>query len=326
MNTVKDIYIRRGAMPPRRSGRRPVLLVLLGILAVVALVWGGLARRARRARPAPDETPPAADVERADPARAPEEPVPDEPPEAEADPATIAAVRTRLEEARARLADGDPVAARARAFAALARAPDRATRRAAEDLLGEIHTRLVFNPYPMEEKVEYVVQRGDSLERIGRQHGIGIEQVDLLRRGNGIRGDTIHPGQRLRILQGTFRVEISRTRNELTVYLNDRFFKRYRVGTGRFDQTPVGRFRVTGRLPHPVWYRPDGRVIPYGDPENELGTHWISLDIPRYGIHGTWEPETIGQRASAGCVRLLNEDVEELFLLLPTGTEVVIAD
>jgi len=45
-----------------------------------------------------------------------------------------------------------------------------------------------------------------------------------------------------------------------------------------------------------------------------------------YGIHGTWEPETIGKAASAGCIRLLNSEIEELFNLVPLGTEVTIAE
>jgi len=45
-----------------------------------------------------------------------------------------------------------------------------------------------------------------------------------------------------------------------------------------------------------------------------------------YGLHGTWKPETIGVQASAGCVRLLNNEVEELFLLTPIGTSVVITE
>jgi lipoprotein-anchoring transpeptidase ErfK/SrfK len=48
--------------------------------------------------------------------------------------------------------------------------------------------------------------------------------------------------------------------------------------------------------------------------------------VPRYGIHGTWETNSIGKQSSAGCIRLLNDDVAELFLLLPLGTSVTIHD
>lgn len=74
-------------------------------------------------------------------------------------------------------------------------------------------------------------------------------------------------------------------------------------------------------------------MIPFGDKDNVLGTRWMSLQaanptnaVRGYGLHGTWEPETIGRQASAGCVRLLNNEVEELFLLVPIGTRVVITE
>ncbi len=45
-----------------------------------------------------------------------------------------------------------------------------------------------------------------------------------------------------------------------------------------------------------------------------------------YGIHGTTQPETVGTQSSAGCVRMRNEEVEELFTFLPRGTRVVIEE
>ena len=66
--------------------------------------------------------------------------------------------------------------------------------------------------------------------------------------------------------------------------------------------------------------------MPPESPENVLGTRWMGFDIPGYGIHGTVEPKAIGQQVTAGCVRMLNEQVEELYSILPVGTEVVIVD
>jgi lipoprotein-anchoring transpeptidase ErfK/SrfK len=85
-----------------------------------------------------------------------------------------------------------------------------------------------------------------------------------------------------------------------------------------------------------VWYRPDGKEIPYTgkpDGDNILGTRWMNLrptgETPRlkgYGIHGTWDNNSIGKAESAGCIRMRNEDVEELFMLVPENTPVVITD
>ena len=57
-----------------------------------------------------------------------------------------------------------------------------------------------------------------------------------------------------------------------------------------------------------------------------LGTRWMGFDITGYGIHGTTEPDKIGQQVTAGCVRMRNEEVEELYTLIPVGTEVTIQD
>ena len=80
-----------------------------------------------------------------------------------------------------------------------------------------------------------------------------------------------------------------------------------------------------------MWWRPDGGEVPFGDPANILGTRWMSIratgdteDISDYGIHGTWDNSSIGKAESEGCVRMRNEEVEELFALLPVGTPVLI--
>jgi lipoprotein-anchoring transpeptidase ErfK/SrfK len=49
-------------------------------------------------------------------------------------------------------------------------------------------------------------------------------------------------------------------------------------------------------------------------------------DVRGYGIHGTWDNSAIGKAESQGCVRMRNEDVEELFALLPLKTAVVITE
>jgi lipoprotein-anchoring transpeptidase ErfK/SrfK len=200
----------------------------------------------------------------------------------------------------------------------LADAPDPAEK--VLDLLSEINTQILFSPAPAPQKVDYTIQPGDTLGKLARQFGTTIE---LIKRSNGLKSDLIRVGDRLRIYQPKFAVTVSKTANTLTVTDDGGFFKRYRVGTGEYAKTPVGQFKVTDRIHQPPWWRED-KVIPFGDPENILGTHWLGLDIRGYGIHGTWEPESIGTQATAGCIRLLNEHVEELYIMLPSGTPVTI--
>lgn len=193
----------------------------------------------------------------------------------------------------------------------------------AEALLGEIHVTLAFSRRPMPEKTDYTVQVGDTLGGLAKKF---TTTKEMIRRSNNFTGDVVRVGDRFRILGAKWSVEINKNRNDLVVKMNDKLFKRYRVGTGQYSMTPTGTFHVVTRIEHPTWYRAGGTPIPYGDTNNVLGTHWISLDIPHYGIHGTWETNTIGQQSSQGCVRLINSEVEELYILLPEGTPVTITE
>jgi lipoprotein-anchoring transpeptidase ErfK/SrfK len=100
------------------------------------------------------------------------------------------------------------------------------------------------------------------------------------------------------------------------------------VGIGRpGEDTPPGDYVVKNKLENPPWMKEGQEPIPFGDPRNPLGTRWMGWSTPEgartsYGFHGTWEPESIGQAASDGCIRLLNDDAEELFLVLPEGAPI----
>jgi lipoprotein-anchoring transpeptidase ErfK/SrfK len=190
-------------------------------------------------------------------------------------------------------------------------------------LLGELNTQIIFTGAAAPEKVDHTIVVGDTLGKLAKKFGTTIE---LLMKAHGLSSDKIRLGDRLRVYQGKFAIEVSKTANTLTVTDNGKIFKRYRVGTGQYNRTPAGEFKIMTRIEKPPWYRPDGRTIAFGDPENILGTHWLGLDVPRYGIHGTWETNSIGTQSSAGCIRLLNSDVEELYVLLPVGTPVTIRD
>lgn len=220
--------------------------------------------------------------------------------------------------------------ARQKGYALLSQTNDPALTASLETLLGQLNIELILSQAPMPEKEEYVVKAGDSLERIARKFKT---TVDLIKKNNALQRPVLHPGDRLRVFQGTFTIDVSKSRNDLVLKVNDRFFKRYRVGTGKFGTTPVGTFVIADKIEQPPWWRPDGKMVPFGDKENVLGTRWMSIQatgatsaVRGYGLHGTWEPETIGHQASAGCIRLVNNEVEELFLLIPTGTCVTIVE
>ena len=97
------------------------------------------------------------------------------------------------------------------------------------------------------------------------------------------------------------------------------------MATGDQGVTPVGSYTIANRLIGPTWYW-EGREYKADDPDYPLGSRWMGLSRKGYGIHGTNEPELIGQQVSHGCIRMLNEDVEELFDVVSIGTPVSITD
>lgn len=216
-------------------------------------------------------------------------------------------------------------------FSALEGATNDALRADIEAKLGKLNVELVRRPWPIAEKTNCVVQEGDSIRAIAQKFGT---TVDVIVESNELkRPDVIKPGDRLRVFSGKLAIQVSKSKHDLLVTSNGRFFKRYRVGTGKYDRTPVGTFVVSDRIKEPVWWRADGQTIPFGDKENILGTRWMALKatgtteaVKGYGIHGTWANDSIGKDESAGCIRLKNEDVEELFGLIPIGTEVSIKE
>ena len=191
-----------------------------------------------------------------------------------------------------------------------------------ENQLADVNMKIIFSNTPVAESTIHEVKSGDTLGKIAGQYGT---TVDLIKISNNLQGNTIRLGQKLRVWQGHFNVFVDKSQNVLFLKNGDEVLKVYRVSTGANNSTPVGKFKITSKLVDPVWFN-KGIVVPADSPQNVLGSRWLGFDIPGYGIHGTIDPETIGQQVTAGCVRMRNADVEEIYSLLPLGTEVVIVD
>ncbi len=88
--------------------------------------------------------------------------------------------------------------------------------------------------------------------------------------------------------------------------------------------SPTGQHVILNRIPNPTYYTP-GKVIPPGR-SNPLGTRWMGLSTKGFGIHGTNVPRSIGKAASHGCIRLRNQDAEDLFEKVRVGDVVEICD
>lgn len=114
---------------------------------------------------------------------------------------------------------------------------------------------------------------------------------------------------------GEITILIDTERLTLTVLSDGEPYKTYPVAVGRPKSTtltPIGEWRVVHK------------GLNWG---GGFGTRWLGLNVPWgiYGIHGTNNPGAIGTRASAGCIRMFNRDVEELYEWVPLGTPVIIS-
>lgn len=135
---------------------------------------------------------------------------------------------------------------------------------------------------------------------------------------------------------GTYRpgtIVINTSERRLYFVLPDGKAVRYGVGVGRPGFDWAGSQTITRKAEWPGWTppaqmlkrRPDlPRFMP-GGPENPLGARAMYLGSTLYRIHGSNEPETIGQAVSSGCIRMLNEDVIDLYERAKVGTRVVVA-
>lgn len=255
------------------------------------------------------------------------------PPAAEpADPLPKAEIDARLAECRKLEANGQLEDTREKYLTLLSRTGGN-IRPQIEHAIGRLSIELFTTPRPMKGKIEYIVKSGDSLSKIAANHNCPIL---LIQKANNISDPAkIRIGTRLIFPnKPSFSLVVSKSENTLAILLDGQLFKKYSVGTGIHSKTPIGTFQISDKIANPAWWPGDGRaVIPYGSKENILGTHWLALEAtdetPRlsgYGIHGTWEESSIGRQSSAGCIRMRNTDVGELYMLLPRNTPVSIVE
>ncbi len=119
-----------------------------------------------------------------------------------------------------------------------------------------------------------------------------------------------------------FVVVLDRGALELRLFRGEDRKRVMAVAVGMPDHpTPAGRFTIVNMERDPTWYPPDSRWAEGLGPVepgagNPLGTRWMGISAPAIGIHGTPEPETLGRRASHGCIRLSVPNAEWLYNLV----------
>lgn len=161
-------------------------------------------------------------------------------------------------------------------------------------------------------------ETGRSIGPIGRRGMIGGSPIP--RTQVAFDGRKYAPGS----------IVINTSERRLYLVQNEGTALRYGIGVGRDGFRWSGVHKVSGKREWPDWYppeqmlkrRPDLPRHMKGGPENPLGARAIYLGSTLYRIHGSNEPETIGEAVSSGCFRMTNDDVIDLYERVAVGTTV----
>ncbi|MEM9264654.1 MAG: L,D-transpeptidase [Cyanobacteria bacterium P01_F01_bin.13] len=129
--------------------------------------------------------------------------------------------------------------------------------------------------------------------------------------------------------QSDIQIVVHLSARKIDVYQRGSIIKQYLVAIGQAEwETPEGSFQVIQKSDYPAWQHPiTGEIIPAGNKNNPLGSRWIgflSSNDGEIGFHGTNEESLIGEAISHGCIRMLNEDVEDLYTYVEVGTSVTV--
>ncbi len=190
----------------------------------------------------------------------------------------------------------------------------------------------------------YVVQKEDTLQRIGAKHGVFWKKIAS---DNNLDIKQVPPaGTILKI--NTRRIVPKVVENGIIINVPDRtlyFFKdgklsAFPVGLGLLAKneagdwkTPMGKFYVVRKRKNPTWTvppsiqleneikgKPVEEVVPPG-PNNPLGQYAIDTSIPGVLIHGTIKPGSVYRYMSHGCIRVLPEHIEQLYPMVDIKTQ-----
>jgi len=165
---------------------------------------------------------------------------------------------------------------------------------------------------------------------------LGLDRPDLIGGGLnfGIGGSNPIPRQTVSFAgnyaPGTIFIDTAERR--LYLILSNGQALRYGIGVGRDGFRWSGVHRISAKKEWPSWTppsqmlarRPDLPRHMAGGIDNPLGARAMYLGSTLYRIHGSNEPETIGQAVSSGCFRMTNEDVTDLYSRVSIGTTVVV--
>ncbi len=238
-----------------------------------------------------------------------------------------------LAEASAALAAGNLVQARRVLNQATDPLADNAPNEQILQQLAKLGDEMIFSTKILQNDplvIKHVVEPGQNLQKIANLYKT---TAPLICRVNGLaNGNSLRQGQPLKVVLGPFHATVCKHSFRMYVYCQDTLVKILPVGLGMDDKTPTGHWKIRNKLTNPRYYPPDGGpIIEPNDPKNPLGEYWIGLDgfegaavgKEGFGIHGTIEPQSIGTKASKGCIRLRSEDIMFVYELLVRHDSIV---
>ena len=139
----------------------------------------------------------------------------------------------------------------------------------------------------------------------------------------GVRGGEYSPGT----------IVVRTNERHLYLILDQDHAMRYPVGVGKSGKQWAGVTEIDGKYLNPAWSPPAEvkrdkpnmpDVIPGGSPRNPMGVAAMTLAGGEYAIHGTNRPGSVGGFVSYGCIRMLNDDITDLYSRVSVGTKVVV--
>ena len=113
--------------------------------------------------------------------------------------------------------------------------------------------------------------------------------------------------------KSTYKILVDVEESKLYLFENDILSKEYKCSGGKWSTpSPIGTWTIISKAK-------------WGE---GFGGSWMGLNVPwgKFGIHGTLDPYSLGWSSSHGCIRMDNNDVAELYKIIPIGTRVTIVD
>ena len=226
-----------------------------------------------------------------------------------------------FEKVRALRRDASPDEARAAVETFMVRYPDSSHLDEAESLLGSINLADLLSGRPGPDKTEYIVQRGDVLDRVAHKTK---SDPELIYQANGLERIMLRIGQRLEIPQVEFSIEAHLAPKRLVLLDHGRFFKAYPL----LDSRPLPRKNgeIHTKIQEKIAFR-DGRRVMFGSKDFAGSLRSLTLaGQPNYTIYGVSDgsPGTGPEKPPGSGLALDPSDAEELHSLVGVGTPVTI--